>query len=860
MLVGTAIAVLGLYVLIRERGSRIGVVFWGFSASICTWLVAIGAAYASLREPQAMIWIKFSIIGAIFIPVTALALAFTIVRRAGEFRRIIWAGVAVSILFCLGVAFTDLFIRRVYHYFWGYYPQYGPLGVFFILYFFGIMAYILRLYWIEYQGSTNDRHKKRLKGLLIAFSIGYLASADFLTTVGVPLYPFGFIPIIPFLFITAYVIMRYRLVDITPELAAGQILETMQGAVIAVDLEGKIRVINRTAQEMLGYQKSELLGRDIGSILPALTEYNTTALTNGKSSSFEMTWHGRQGQQFFVSVSISSIINATDNSPAGIIYMAHDITERRRVQDELEFRNLLLSTQQETSPDGILVVNEGGTIISYNQRFIELWRIPPDMVAAKDDMPVLQLNTSQTADPAGFVARVKYLYEHKEEKSHEEILLKDGRVIDRYSAPMFASNGKYYGRVWYFRDITERKQAEERLTESLSLKRATLESTADGILVVDGRGKVVDFNNKFMELWGLPPDLMERKDDDRLLEHVLSHLKDPESFVHKVRELYDKPDAEDFDEVQFKDGRIFERYSIPHRLEGKSVGRVWSFRDVTERKQAEERLKKYSEELREVNEELKSFAYIVSHDLRVPLINIKGFSEELIFGIKEMAPLLRKHLDGLEQENRQKFSVLLDKDIPEALAFIGSSVARMDNQINAILKLSRAGRRKLNPEPLQLQDVVQGILNTLAHQIESRNITVTVGGLPDLVADRTAMEQIFGNLLDNAIKYLEPARPGTIAVNADRRSTEIIFHVRDNGRGMAQEDIPRVFELFRRVGKQDVPGEGMGLAYVKTLLRSLGGRIWCESEPGVGTTFSVALPVPVDASGGLLSMTGGGRP
>jgi signal transduction histidine kinase len=171
----------------------------------------------------------------------------------------------------------------------------------------------------------------------------------------------------------------------------------------------------------------------------------------------------------------------------------------------------------------------------------------------------------------------------------------------------------------------------------------------------------------------------------------------------------------------------------------------------------------------------------------------------------------------------------------------------MDNQISAILKLSRAGRGKLDPEPLETRDFVRGMLDTLAHQIESGNIAVTVGDLPDLIADRTAMEQIFGNLLDNAVKYLEPGRPGAIAISADRSDREIVFHVRDNGRGIAKEDIPKAFEIFRRVGKQDMPGEGMGLAYVRALVRRLGGRIWCESELGKGSTFSFTILAGAEA-------------
>jgi signal transduction histidine kinase len=147
-----------------------------------------------------------------------------------------------------------------------------------------------------------------------------------------------------------------------------------------------------------------------------------------------------------------------------------------------------------------------------------------------------------------------------------------------------------------------------------------------------------------------------------------------------------------------------------------------------------------------------------------------------------------------------------------------------------------------------VQSLVDGIIRSLGHQIESRGVRVRAHGLPDIVADKIAMEQIFGNLIDNALKYLDPARPGEIEVTSGTTDSEIVFQVTDNGRGMASEDIPKAFELFRRVGTQDVPGDGLGLSYVRTLARFLEGRIWCESEPGKGTTFSFTIPRGAAAS------------
>lgn len=264
--------------------------------------------------------------------------------------------------------------------------------------------------------------------------------------------------------------------------------------------------------------------------------------------------------------------------------------------------------------------------------------------------------------------------------------------------------------------------------------------------------------------------------------------------------------------------------------------------EITDRLHAEAQIKIYAEELEQKNEEIKQFAYIVSHDLRASLVNLKGFSAELRSGLEVItAALDDRAMSCLEEKMRPAVAIALKEDLPEALGFIESSVTRMDQFTGAVLTLSRLGRRELYFEPLDMNGLVKTILDSLAHQIGEQQITIAVTPLPGVVADHTSMEQIMGNLLNNAVNYLEPERPGSIEIFAEQSDDKTTFHIRDNGRGVRQEDMPKVFAPFRRAGKQDKPGEGMGLAYVQTLVRRHGGRIWCESEFGVGTTFSLTI-------------------
>jgi signal transduction histidine kinase len=239
--------------------------------------------------------------------------------------------------------------------------------------------------------------------------------------------------------------------------------------------------------------------------------------------------------------------------------------------------------------------------------------------------------------------------------------------------------------------------------------------------------------------------------------------------------------------------------------------------------------------LKRANEEVQRFAYIVSHDLRSPLVNIMGFTAEL--------EELRSNLFAkLQEANSTEGLEPLAQEFDEAFGFIKSSIARMDRLIGAILKISREGSRALNPEPIEMGPMLETIVSAFAHQIREKEAEIIVEKLPNIVSDRLAIEQIFSNLIDNAIKFLKPGAGGKVIVSGEERGLQVTFKVADNGRGIEAKDHQRIFELFRRSGPQTAPGEGMGLAYVVALLRRLNGMIEVKSEPDRGSTFIISMP------------------
>ncbi|EJL92821.1 bacteriophytochrome (light-regulated signal transduction histidine kinase) [Herbaspirillum sp. CF444] len=276
-----------------------------------------------------------------------------------------------------------------------------------------------------------------------------------------------------------------------------------------------------------------------------------------------------------------------------------------------------------------------------------------------------------------------------------------------------------------------------------------------------------------------------------------------------------------------------------------------------------EQLERHAGELALVNEDLQRqtqdnemFIYSVSHDLRSPLVNLQGFSKELHHSIKEMRDTISD--SNLNDNDKKRIHDMIEDDVEVSLKFIRTAVSRSASIIDSMLRLSRVGRVEYQSQMTDVNDIVGRVIDAMSATIRQREAVVLSQPLPACYGDPTAIEQIFGNLIGNAINYLDPKRPGTVRIGvlpSDPGQPDFrTYYVKDNGLGIPADYLGKMFSAFNRLHADVAQGEGVGLALIKRIVMRHGGKIWVESTEGVGTTFYTSLPVkPADSPASQLA-------
>jgi len=381
----------------------------------------------------------------------------------------------------------------------------------------------------------------------------------------------------------------------------------------------------------------------------------------------------------------------------------------------------------------------------------------------------------------------------------------------------------------FIRNITSAVHVRQDHERTVALLRATLDATADAMLAVDREGRIETFNANFSRLWNLPEEVLATRDDDAAIAFVLGQLTDPDAFLTRVHELYADPDAESLDELAFRDGRLVERSSRPMRGSGRSGGRVWSFRDVTEARRFHEERDRLLAEAQAAVRARDEFLSIASHELRTPLTSI------------------RLALQNLRKLVCAAGSRIAKPETVETLLTTGERQTRaLARLIEELLSVSRiqAGRLVLEREPVSLVEVVREVMHTLQEDVARAGVEVSLT-FPDQPVeghwDRSRIEQIVTNLVTNALRYGD-GTPVEIRVGVDGGQAQL--EVSDRGPGMEADMQRRIFERFTRgFPATHHGGLGLGLYIVRQIARAHDGDATVRSQPGQGATFTITLPV-----------------
>jgi PAS domain S-box-containing protein len=393
------------------------------------------------------------------------------------------------------------------------------------------------------------------------------------------------------------------------------------------------------------------------------------------------------------------------------------------------------------------------------------------------------------------------------------------------------------------RNLRERDLAERALKEREKQYRMLFEQSADATLIIEG-DKFIDCNEATVEMLGYT-------NKRQLLQTHPSQLSpefqpDGKSSFEKANEMMSiafERGSHRFEWAHKRcNGEVFPvevLLTVVALADRKFLHVVW--RDITARKRSEEERELLLKTLTAKNEELQSIVYVASHDLTSPLVNIQGFSGELANACEQIESVL--HSAGTPVNIKRELATVLDEDIPESLSFIHAGTLKMQALLKGLLEVSRVGTTAFKQEAIDMNGMMALIVAGMQFQITNSGADVTIDDLPDCIGDANHINQVFSNLLNNAIKYLNPDRKGVIHASGQVQGGESIFCIEDNGLGIAPAHQPKIFELFHRLEPRgDVKGEGLGLTIARRILSREGGRIWLESEPGKGSRFFVSLP------------------
>jgi PAS domain S-box-containing protein len=609
-------------------------------------------------------------------------------------------------------------------------------------------------------------------------------------------------------------------------------------SIITLDPEGRVTSWNSGAERQKGYRAEEILGKHLSTFYsPEEQERGVAdqelALAKSQGECRQEGWRiGKDGRRFWANALITSVWNS-DGSLRGFSKITQDITEQMLARER--FRAVV-----EAAPNAFMMASADGKIALVNRQTEKLFGYSRDELMGRPAEILLSGRLFGAGEARNFSVR-RELAGVRKDGSKMPIEIGLNRIETGEGSFVLAS----------IIDISERKKAEKMLRDQALI----IDRASETIFISDQDDRITYWNQGAQRLYG-----WSKEEALGQVSHQLLQTRFPKPLEQLTAQLIADGHWNGELVQTRRDGSLVtvtSAWTLQRNESGDPAAVLEMNYDITERNSAQSALNEAhrmlelrvrelatsNRDLARKSEEVEAFVYIVSHDLRAPLVNLQGFAKELEMSCEELRatvlPLLRA---GPE---RPRIHAILEEEIPDSLRYISASTSKFRRLIESLLELARYGRQPHQPEELDLDAMVRSTLDLMRLSVAASGAEITVGPLPRVRGDATGVGQVFTNLIANSLKYLQAGRPGKIEIGGELQADAVprVVHcwVRDNGAGLPASAQARLFQVFQRFHPQLAEGEGMGLAIVKRIVERHGGRVWAEGEEGSGATFHFTL-------------------